>query len=228
MKLLLLALTAHCIIRGFLKPKILLPNRTQPDLVSDLQPNDHKVILLLVDALREDFVEFSENTQHLRTIDEDSVEAYPGKKMTIFREMKEKEPLNTFMFPMRSVSPTITTVRAKGILSGGVQTFFDTLEEFTVGANGEDSILYQVKNRIGTGHSNNGQADKIHFYGDFLWCDRFSEFFDKKACYDALNMNDLDTLDNSAMDDIFNALDEGSDFKLLLGHIIGIDSAGHT
>jgi len=41
-------------------------------------------------------------------------------------------------------------------------------------------------------------------------------------------MNDLDSLDNSAMSNIFKALDEGSDFKLLLGHIIGIDSAGHT
>lgn len=41
-------------------------------------------------------------------------------------------------------------------------------------------------------------------------------------------MNDLDTLDNNVIEDISKVLDSGSDFKLLLAHIIGIDSAGHT
>lgn len=89
MKLLLLALTIHCILRGFLRPKTLLPNRTLGESVADLNPNDHKVVLLLVDALREDFVEFSDDVQHLRTIPEDSVEGYQGRKMDIFKNIKE-------------------------------------------------------------------------------------------------------------------------------------------
>ncbi len=40
-------------------------------------------------------------------------------------------------------------------------------------------------------------------------------------------MRDLDTLDNEASKDILNEI-EKNDFTLLLGHIIGVDHAGHT
>jgi hypothetical protein len=38
----------------------------------------------------------------------------------------------------------------------------------------------------------------------------------------------LDTLDLKASQAIFEELDKGSDFTLMMAHIIGIDSAGHT
>ena len=120
MKLLLLALTVHCIVRGFLRPKNLLPNHSSPEKVADLNKNDRKVVLFLVDALREDFVQFSEDSAHLQTIDDDSVESYSGKKLQVFKDIKEQQPLNTLILPMVSQSPTITVVEAKGVLNGGV------------------------------------------------------------------------------------------------------------
>jgi GPI ethanolamine phosphate transferase 3 subunit O len=46
--------------------------------------------------------------------------------------------------------------------------------------------------------------------------------------YNSLNMKDLDTLDNGVMSGILEELRNGSKFDFLLGHIIGVDSAGHS
>lgn len=41
-------------------------------------------------------------------------------------------------------------------------------------------------------------------------------------------MIDLDTLDNGAMADIMSAIETEKEFKFMIGHIIGIDSACHV
>ena len=41
-------------------------------------------------------------------------------------------------------------------------------------------------------------------------------------------MRDLDTLDIKSAKAIYDELDSGRDFTLMMAHIIGIDSAGHT
>lgn len=61
-----------------------------------------------------------------------------------------------------------------------------------------------------------------------MWGDRFDSYFDGSNYYPAHDLLDLDTLDEGAASDIIRELDAGSDFKLLIGHIIGIDSAGHS
>jgi len=76
--LLLLALTIHCVLKGFFREKALLPNRTNGTKVNSQEPNDRKVIMLLVDALREDFVAFDEPSKHFRYIDEEGPETYKG------------------------------------------------------------------------------------------------------------------------------------------------------
>jgi GPI ethanolamine phosphate transferase 3 subunit O len=43
-----------------------------------------------------------------------------------------------------------------------------------------------------------------------------------------LNLRDLDSLDTGVAKGLLKELKEGSDFDLMMGHIIGIDSAGHT
>ncbi len=40
-------------------------------------------------------------------------------------------------------------------------------------------------------------------------------------------MRDLDSLDNDVQSGIIKLLKSGEDFKLVLAHIIGIDSAAH-
>ena len=56
--------------------------------------------------------------------------------------MKEDEPENTILLPLMSESPTVTVVRIKGMLSGGLTTFFDTSDEFVSGEVHEDNVLW--------------------------------------------------------------------------------------
>jgi len=73
--------------------------------------------------------------------------SYDGRKMSVFRDLRETFPEGTMLFPMISASPTITSVRVKNLVKGGISVFSEVLEEFVVSDNTEDSILFQVKNR---------------------------------------------------------------------------------
>jgi len=61
-----------------------------------------------------------------------------------------------------------------------------------------------------------------------MWYKRFKNLLDRYKAYDTFEVIDLDTLDNNVYGDVMKELDEGSNFKLMIAHIIGIDSAGHT
>jgi len=73
--------------------------------------------------------------------------SYDGRKMSVFRDLRENFPEGTMLFPMISASPTFTPVRVKNLVKGGISIFSEVLEEFVVLDNSEDSILFQVKNR---------------------------------------------------------------------------------
>ena len=98
--------------------------------------------MLLVDALREDFVAFDESSKHLRTIPEDTPERHRGDQLQVFKKLKEEQPHNTWIFPMTSASPTVTSARVKNLMNGGLSTFFEVTEEFQMGADGEDHLLH--------------------------------------------------------------------------------------
>jgi len=68
----------------------------------------------------------------------------------------------------------------------------------------------------------------VVFYGDKLWTDHFGTLLDRSKSYPAFNLKDFDTFDNNVYRDIISELDDGSNFKLMIAHIIGIGSAGHT
>ena len=65
------------------------------------------------------------------------------------------------------------------------------------------------------------------FSGDFLWEGFFGQYFNRSYPYSSLNVNDLDTHDLAAKVDLFREA-ASLNFTLLLGHLIGIDHAGHT
>ena len=56
----------------------------------------------------------------------------------------------------------------------------------------------------------------------------FGSFFDRGQQFNSLNLRDLDTMDKGVSAGLIQELKNGSQFDLLMGHIIGIDSAGHT
>lgn len=108
------------------------------------------------------------------------------------------------------------------MLNGGLSTFFETSNEFVSTEVTEDNILYQVKNRVG------GDKHKTVFFGDDIWSPMYGPYFDQLREYSSLNTRDLDSLDNNVHSDLLNMLRTDNDFKLLVAHVLGVDSAGHT
>lgn len=65
------------------------------------------------------------------------------------------------------------------------------------------------------------------FYGDHCWVPYFKSHFDAFEEFATADTRDVDTLDNAVEKLILDQLDQGSKFKLLVSHIIGVDSSGH-
>ena len=61
-----------------------------------------------------------------------------------------------------------------------------------------------------------------------MWDNIWGDYFDKSETYLSLDIRNLDKLDDSASKKIYEELEAGSDFTIMMAHIIGIDCAGHT
>jgi len=83
--------------------------------------------LLLIDCLSEDLVEISDNSLK-RAHYKDSNYDYP--KITIFQELSDNEPFNTIFAPMTAESPTATTIRVKGIMTGAFSSLIEGKDNF--------------------------------------------------------------------------------------------------
>ena len=75
-----------------------------------------------------------------------------------------------------------------------------------------------------------GDPPKIAFYGDYIWDPLFGQYWTegKHKSWPSLDVRNLDKLDDNVAERIYKELDGGSDFNLMLAHVIGVDSAGHT
>jgi len=101
--------------------------------------NQPKVVMLMVDALREDFVEFDpmlsstkitvESAKLIhkqKTFLDTSRSAYSGKRMKILNKLASEQPENAILVPMEADLPTVTTIRIKSIMTGALSSFFET------------------------------------------------------------------------------------------------------
>lgn len=107
------------------------------------------------------------------------------------KELREKFPEGTLLFPMTSVNPPISIQIVRRVVNGGSGTFFKVLEEYGIQETVEDTIMFQVKNRPG------GENDKVIFHGEKMWVELFSNSFDRSTGYDSYPLEDIDTLDKN-------------------------------
>jgi len=114
-------------LMGFFKQKELLENKTPNPLH---ERNDRKVVMVLVDALREDFIDFGPEHGLDLLIDPAESVAYKGKKFQTFKNLQASNPSGTLLRPAKSAMPTITVVRVKNFITGGISSLFETTSEF--------------------------------------------------------------------------------------------------
>jgi hypothetical protein len=168
-------------------------------------PRRPKLIMMLVDALREDFVSFSDGPRrgtgppaHFLAREQS---AYQGYQMELLNSLVERESENALLLPMEAELPTVTTVRIKAIMTGALSSFFETKEDFAKDIIPEDNVLHQTK-----AAEDPKDKKRVIFTGDHIWLDMFGTYFDKEMHYPSFNIRDLDTNDASVREDLQDIL----------------------
>ncbi|RYP56412.1 hypothetical protein DL771_011893 [Monosporascus sp. 5C6A] len=166
------------------------------------KPPFDRVIFMVVDALRSDFVYLDgsgfEYTQQLIT---------NGVAMP---------------FTAHATSPTITMPRIKAITTGSTPSFLDAILSFdeadtssTLAA--QDTWLAQMKAK-GTG--------KLVMYGDDTWLKLFPGTFDRADGTSSFFVSDFTEVDNNVTRHIADEL-RNDDWNTMVLHYLGLDHIGH-
>lgn len=166
-----------------------------------------RAVVVVIDALRYDFTV---------PVKDDAVfhNAFP-----FMYEAAVKSPNKAFLRPFIADPPTSTLQRLKGLTTGTLPTFVDLGSSFSGTAIDEDNLLMQLRD--------NGK--RIVHLGDDTWEALFPGYFEGNLSkpYDSFNVWDLHTVDNGVIENIFPVLEKKSQWDLLVGHLLGVDHAGH-
>jgi GPI ethanolamine phosphate transferase 3 subunit O len=127
-------------VRGFLLSRLSLSEVTacEPLESCTLPPTHKRAVLLVIDALRFDFIspdhpnEFSPNHHGV---------------LTLPAELTAKYPQHSFIYNSYSDPPTTTLQRIKGITTGSLPTFVEMGSNFGASEIEEDSIIRQLRKR---------------------------------------------------------------------------------
>ncbi|KAK4190407.1 hypothetical protein QBC35DRAFT_490278 [Podospora australis] len=166
-----------------------------------------RAVVVVIDALRYDF-----------TVPRDD-EAPFHNAFPFMYETAVKSPEKAFLRPFIADPPTSTLQRLKGLTTGTLPTFVDLGSSFSGTAIDEDNLLSQLKDAGKT----------IVHLGDDTWESLFPGYFEGNMSrpYDSFNVWDLHTVDNGVMEHIFPLMEQTSKWDLMIGHLLGVDHAGH-
>lgn len=152
----------------------LLTRHTIADSTSELsfdRPtlNISKVVLVVIDALRYDFVSRSQLPSIWNIIDQ--------------------HPHNCLLTKTVADPPTTTLQRLKGITTGSLPTFIDAGANFASGYINEDNLIAQLKS----------VGKNVTFMGDDTWVSLFPSHFHRRFSFPSFDIKDLDTVDNGIL-----------------------------
>ncbi|XP_046999252.1 GPI ethanolamine phosphate transferase 3 isoform X1 [Schistocerca americana] len=168
--------------------------------------NSFKVILIVIDALKFDFVSYDENAQET-----------PFKnKLTVIRDLLKEKPERTRLYKFIADPPTTTMQRLKGMTTGSLPTFIDIGSNFATPEINEDNIIDQLKR-----HNRS-----IVFMGDDTWSGLYPGRFLREYAYPSFNVWDLDTVDSGIQTHLLPEIRK-QDWHLIISHFLGVDHCGH-
>ena len=153
--------------------------------VEGARPRYDKVVTIVVDALRSDFVCIA---------DELGAEEARGtrrhrKALPVFRELCEGGGgggSGCRLLEFVADAPTTTMQRLKGLTTGSLPTFVDIGSSLSARALEEDNLVRQLKLH----------GRRVVHMGDDTWRDLFPEDFSQSFPFPSLDVNDLNTVDD--------------------------------
>ena len=221
------AIAYYLFALGFLSTRLELPHRSSPyslESNESLPASFDRVVILIVDALRADFVFSSIG---------------PSMMPNLHAMHKEAGPTSLALRFIADV-PTITMSRVKALLTGGLPTFIDIGSSFSASAVSEDNILLQSA-------SDAKGPWRVAFMGDDTWMQLapqsnesgsrqdhqhppFAFAPDMSHPYPSFDTVDLHTVDRGVWSHLEPYLSEAEArrWDMLIAHFLGVDHTGHT
>ncbi|KAA0709788.1 GPI ethanolamine phosphate transferase 2 [Triplophysa tibetana] len=161
-------------------------------------PVFRRVVILLVDALREDFVFGSDGLRF----------------MPYTRQVVERGSSHSFIAKARA--PTVTMPRIKALTTGSIPGFIDVVMNLNSPALLEDNLIWQAKNA----------GKRIIFYGDDTWVRLFPKHFMEQDGTTSFFVSDYTEVDNNVTRHLDDTL-KRDDWDILILHYLGLDHIGH-
>ncbi|KAK3715368.1 major facilitator super transporter protein [Vermiconidia calcicola] len=168
----------------------------QPEAVFD------RVVFMVVDALRSDFVYgYNSGFEFTQSLIRSGV-AIP--------------------FTAHATPPTVTMPRVKALTTGSVPSFFDLILNFAESDTSsslaaQDTWLAQIRAKGG----------KLVFYGDDTWLKLFpGDFFERSDGTSSFFVSDFTEVDNNVTRHVPDELARG-DWNAMIMHYLGLDHVGH-
>lgn len=217
-----------------------------------LAPTHSKAVVLIIDALRYDFIAPPPPSAPTTNGEEEggwtanpfyhNILSLPSS-LTAQSDFSTRGPAS-FLAHFAADPPTTTLQRLKGLTTGTLPTFVEAGANFGsagtgVGRVNEDNWIAQFKRFIlSSSSSEEGKRAGLVFAGDDTWSTVFPGLFDEDTnwTYDSFNVEDLDTVDRGVESKLLPFLQVDhperkagvhDGWRLLVGHTLGVDHVGH-
>lgn len=201
---LLIPIAVLCFATGFFPYKPFIQGLAQfksLDYGSLPEAQFDKVIFMVIDALRSDFV-------------------YSDKSGFAFTQSLIRSG-EAIPFTAHATSPTITMPRVKAITTGSIPSFLDVILNFaesdtTSTLANQDTWLAQIHARGG----------KLVMYGDDTWLKLFPNTFNRADGTSSFFVSDFTEVDNNVTRHVNDEL-HARDWDAWIMHYLGLDHIGH-
>ncbi|KAM9677419.1 GPI ethanolamine phosphate transferase 2 isoform 2-T2 [Trichechus inunguis] len=157
-----------------------------------------KVVVVLIDALRDDFVFGSKGV----------------KFMPYTTYLVEKGASHSFVAEAKP--PTVTMPRIKALMTGSLPGFGDVVRNLNSPALLEDNVIRQAK----------AAGKRIIFYGDETWVKLFPKHFVEYDGTTSFFVSDYTEVDDNVTRHLEKVLTR-EDWDVLILHYLGLDHIGH-
>uniref|UniRef100_A0A8C3GXM1 Phosphatidylinositol glycan anchor biosynthesis class G (EMM blood group) n=1 Tax=Corvus moneduloides TaxID=1196302 RepID=A0A8C3GXM1_CORMO len=157
-----------------------------------------KVVVVLIDALRDDFVFGSKGKQF----------------MPYTTQVVEKG--TSYSFIAEAKPPTVTMPRIKALMTGSIPGFIDVVVNLNSPALLDDNLIWQAKTA----------GKRIIFYGDDTWVKLFPKHFVEYDGTTSFFVSDFTEVDDNVTRHLDRVL-KREDWDLLILHYLGLDHIGH-
>ncbi|GAB7343646.1 hypothetical protein MBLNU457_1639t1 [Dothideomycetes sp. NU457] len=166
-----------------------------------------KVIFMVVDALRSDFV-------------------YGNKSGFHFTQSLIRDG-TAIPYTAHAAPPTVTMPRVKGLTTGSVPSFVDLILNFAESDTSsslatQDTWLAQIRSHL---HPEQGEG-RLVFYGDDTWLKLFPDFFAEHDGTSSFFVSDFTEVDNNVTRHLPESL-ASSNWDAMVMHYLGLDHIGH-